>query len=208
NGTDAGAFRVPYRESVRFAGGDGAWRELTTTHGYSSLASAEHYLSRTIDTITTEQVDGGAPVTVARTQWEYEDALRRLVREHTYAGESKKLTRRTHHDPATGVLLWEIAPEQYRLAGDAAPRTSYAYDAHGVTVTQTTNPLGHVVKTWTDIATGITWAEVGPLHATTPLGVVYASRRKKLDGLGRVLEECVPRESLKNGYSCVTVAGP
>lgn len=96
-------------------------------------------------------------------------------------------------DMATGNLTGVKQPRYQSATG---PWTTYEYDATKTFVRSVTNPLGHVVDTVTDPATGVVTESRGPNIAMNERD----GWKKTIDGLGRTKAEFVCVDDASTGY--------
>ncbi len=207
------ALELPEWKEVRFTDADGksvnrrtvmVTTNVAWTGGAFTVAPGEQRVETVVDGITT--VLGGQIYT-------YHDAGYRYV--HTVkvtdplSSSGDKISVYTYYQgdsPAQGLVKRSWAPAQYHGTHPDAPGyVEYTYDAAGVHLVKTKNPLGHIVTRTVDSGTGATLGVAGPDYvcpdsadagtepdAPSACGIDEALFRQQIkttvDGFGRVLE--------------------
>lgn len=82
-------------------------------------------------------------------------------------------------------------PVQQGSNGGSDATSSFGYDSHQLFVTQTTNELGLVIHTDTDVATGTVIRRQGPNRK----GNIWNEETRTIDGFGRTLAHSVSIDS-------------
>jgi RHS repeat-associated protein len=120
-------------------------------------------------------------------------------------GDTEAVTTRAH-DGDTGNLLRVTRPAQQPSAGGSGARTAFEYDSHELSVSRTTNELGHQVLKTYDVATGALLERQGPNFVTLPSDEILWERETwQIDGFGRVLSHAISLDDQYGGYVQRTV---
>ena len=193
--------RVPESELTIFDDGFGVERKLITTTQYEIRADADEYLVREKMIVTRDRSQTPSRiVSDVRKHWNNQLRELGLDSEYVYEDNVKVATKITRYEYDERGLVTQIRePKEYAQGGYAGTR--FEYDDPGVTITKETNPLGHVVKSITDIGTGETLLTKGPNSTLNTNGEqVYERVRLAVDGLGRILEKYVSVDDEVEGY--------
>jgi RHS repeat-associated protein len=200
------------------------WRETTTTHAAIGSGAgaptrrddaafgliddnAKYLVYPTATTVV--EVSGSTSTQLAGEVIEYEQmplALPFKTKMWLRGTEYATAMRRFH--AATGVVLWEQKPEQYRrnpgATDEARIKRSYAYDPFFLYPNTTTNERGHSVIATRDLGTGVVTATEGPNSWVNPSCGTCAPVREKtrtdIDGFGRVIATWASQDSPTTGY--------
>lgn len=95
------------------------------------------------------------------------------------------------YDAMTGNLLRTQKHLQSLANGGTNTFTEFSYDSHQLFVHETTNELGHQLKTTYDTATGALTQREGPNSVTLESQKKFNRERWEIDGFGRVLSRSI-----------------
>lgn len=138
-----------------------------------------------------------APRRIGLTRHLYDASDRVEVQTHAYAGEEVVEIHARAYDMTTGNLTDVWRPKHV----GTDKRTRYTYDAHGMFVDTATNELGHVVRTRTDLGTGIPLETWGPNSKSCGSAcTAWEGGFTIIDGLGRPRERWVRIDDPSLGY--------
>jgi RHS repeat-associated protein len=176
---------------------DGDWRERTT---YQVFTGPGNYRLRVSNDLVEEREFGAWDTTtpLAWTQHIFNALGKNEIRTSVRQDASRTATTQREFYTQTGLLKRVRKPEQY--AAGANLWTTHTYDAWQIHVATTTNELGHVVQTDTDLGTGLVTATRGPNTKQVGSGTAWQESRTVYDALGRPKESWVAVDNAAAGY--------